>query len=405
MLNGKHPEGSVGKARGWCGALVCAVLVSIAVPRSATAGLLEQLSAPGGFDKFSLQEALLIASGVETNELLARYSSKLSQVVDTIAAASVAANAPDGDLATTVHQQMHRLSLVRYDAGLGDLRVTLDTGVYNCLTGTVLYVLAARRAGLLSSPYAVEGRVLPLVFDTQGPRFLEATDPKSTASRTWWRPLVDYQENRRSLQETLGPMIEKARTAVRAMQKLGRSEEAAELARKLDDLVGNAESKAPEAAVPDMKSGHDIDPPAIAALFLWNRSISAAERGDAVAAIGLLKDLFRLGGYAQPEPLRRIRLLELRSMLVEQGERAGWPKALATVEVLLDVSDYEGDKSMVRGLRADVFVRWAGAAQGNPARACEILKRGARANPENALLAQAKGFLPRNCESGTWRWR
>ncbi len=367
----------------------------------AHAKLLEELSAEGGFDKFTLEEAVLIASGAESKRHLRRYTLKLNGIVDSIAQAALALKTDD--LALAVHKEMHKQVLLRYDAGLGDLRITLDTGVYNCVTGTVIYVLAARKAGLHSSPYAMDGHVLPLVFDTTGPRFLEATDPNSEPSRTWWQPLADYRDDLATIHKTLEPLTQKARNAVAAMQLRGEDEAANVLQQKVDMMVESAEAAAKRKYEDSKKSGYDIDSRAMAALFLWNRSITAAERGDSLEAIRLLKGLFSLGGHALPDRLRQIRLLELGSLLVEQGKKEGWKRALETIEVLLNASEHPVDRLMLRDLRADTYVRWASAAQGKPAEACSILKIANAADPEHPLLAKLAAPMPEDCSRAVWR--
>lgn len=378
------------------------VLSNLAPLAAADAKLLEILSTPSGFDRFSQAEAVLIASGAESPALLRRYTKKLQSVVDSIAAAAVAQTAT-ADLALAVHQQMHKQVLAHYDAGLGDIRITLDTGVYNCVTGTVIYVLAARKAGLLSSPYAMNGHVLPVVFDTEGARFLEATDPKAEPSRTWWQPLANYRNDLKDIHDALKPLIGKAQHSIAEMQLIGEEESARQLQEKVEGLVVAAEAKAKARYEESKKSGHDIDSRAMAALFLWNRSITAAERGQRGEAIRLLKGLFRLGGHALPDKLRQIRLLELGSLLVEQGERDGWKNSLKTVDLLLSSSEHSMDKLMLRDLRADVYVRWASAAKGRPAAACQILKRGHAADPDHPLLAQLASPMPKSCEQASWK--
>lgn len=133
-----------------------------------------QLWPQGAVEKMGLEKAFLIASGVPP-EQLKDYGAKLDSTLQRIVSAAKAdkANQP---LHLRIHRAMHQVALQKgYKAEATQLQDVLDHHEYNCLSGTALYVLAARRANLMATAYAREGHVMALVFDDAGAHKVETT--------------------------------------------------------------------------------------------------------------------------------------------------------------------------------------------------------------------------------------
>jgi hypothetical protein len=66
----------------------------------------------------------------------------------------------------------------KYQATCSDVAVTLDRGDFNCLTGTILFVCAARHFGLDAQALAAEGHVLCQIQGAGGDFHVETTCPR-----------------------------------------------------------------------------------------------------------------------------------------------------------------------------------------------------------------------------------
>jgi tetratricopeptide (TPR) repeat protein len=133
--------------------------------------------ADGRLDSYSLADAALIASGVDSEEHLSIYRQRLDKIVEE----AVARSGTSSNLqrrAQRLLAALHYGPLRRYDAGVDRLMTLVDQGVYNCVSATLLYAIAARRAGL-----PVEAVETPLhvfiVLDTGMRRIeIEPTSPQ-----------------------------------------------------------------------------------------------------------------------------------------------------------------------------------------------------------------------------------
>jgi len=112
----------------------------------------------GVLHEFDWLSACLIAGGV-TDEC--ERMTQRSLLAATLERAQ--ANSHSGTIlqrAAAIHEQLHRLVLTgRYDKHATDLRRTLATGDYNCLSATVLYVELCRRAGVSVEIWSQPGHV------------------------------------------------------------------------------------------------------------------------------------------------------------------------------------------------------------------------------------------------------
>ena len=136
--------------------LVCACLVLAGAPAGAAspdggivpfdAPLVDDLS-DGRLDSYSLIDAALIASGLDTREHVAIYRQRVEKLVDDVVAHVGSSSNPERR-ARRLLAALHYGPLKRYDAGVDRLMRLVDEGVYNCVSATLIYVIAARKAGL-----------------------------------------------------------------------------------------------------------------------------------------------------------------------------------------------------------------------------------------------------------------
>jgi hypothetical protein len=137
--------------------------------------LVEDLT-DGRLDSHSLADAVLIASGVDDDTDLQRYRARL---VSLIAAATerVPRSASPARRARRLLEELHRVALRRYEASTDRFTDLIDTGTYNCVSSSLLYILAAREVGL--DPAAAETPLHVFVVLEAGARHIEieATSP------------------------------------------------------------------------------------------------------------------------------------------------------------------------------------------------------------------------------------
>lgn len=147
------------------------------------------LMEPGGLEQMGLERAVLVASGVGSPEELARWYPTLDAALDKVVQAAFLMDSGDAEfgatpLGTRLQIQLHRLILRRYVTGVYDVREALERGDFNCLSATALYVMAARRAGLMATAYAMQGHIMAMVFDAKGASYVEATLPSPALLET-----------------------------------------------------------------------------------------------------------------------------------------------------------------------------------------------------------------------------
>ncbi|HET6373518.1 MAG TPA: hypothetical protein VFG76_09430 [Candidatus Polarisedimenticolia bacterium] len=116
------------------------------------AQLVDDLS-DGILSSHSLSEAVTIASGSVGADRAAADAARIDKIVD----AAVARAGKTGGAqrrARRILAELHRTTLLRYEPTADRFNDLLDRGTYNCVSSTLLFVIAARRAGL--EPQVVE---------------------------------------------------------------------------------------------------------------------------------------------------------------------------------------------------------------------------------------------------------
>ena len=149
---------------------------------SAQESLLFNDAAAGKFNG-SLVDAALIAGGVTDPHTIQRSEAKyfairqqLSHLVDGSRADQ--AGDPVLDRIQSIHQTLYRHLLTGgYSADATDLATTLDTGVYNCASATLLFVALAVDIGLDARAVEFPGHVRAVVEASDRQYQIEATCP------------------------------------------------------------------------------------------------------------------------------------------------------------------------------------------------------------------------------------
>lgn len=112
----------------------------------------------GMLHDFDLLSACLIAGGVTGERELMTERSLLAAAL--ARAQHIPQQGTAQQRAAAIHEQLHRRVLTgRYDKHATDLRRTLATGDFNCLSATVLFVELSRRAGVAVEIWSQPGHV------------------------------------------------------------------------------------------------------------------------------------------------------------------------------------------------------------------------------------------------------
>jgi hypothetical protein len=347
------------------------VVMMALVPVAAPASLREQLLAPGGFDRLGFEKSVLVASGAESDEDLRGYLLRLHQVVDLTVARAQGSLQRGERLDEKLLAVLHRDFLGEYRADIGDMRVTLRTGFYNCLSATTLFVLVGRAAGLNVSAYGMKGHVMPLVFDENGAWYLEATNPTAQVTRTFVAPQRAYREALASLprQNTETLRVDPAR--LRDLQRTGADKDAIRQ-EKAPTTREEAEKFAQARAQELRDSTFDADPQALASMFYWNRAISAARaRQPADMMVGLAG----FSSLASPADLDRSRTFRMR-MLVDVARvhrrENGFEATLHMVDAVVAATRSAAERDALDTIRVQLLRDETDALA--PPRRCEFVR-------------------------------
>jgi tetratricopeptide (TPR) repeat protein len=125
----------------------------------------------GRLDELSLLEAALVACGVDEPAAASRYQQRFAAASDELRAAIGTSSRHDAGTrdeglrpVAAVHRVLHeRLLHGGYDTNATDLAGTLDTGVYNCASATLLFVALCEPLGVAAQAVELPGHVRCLV--------------------------------------------------------------------------------------------------------------------------------------------------------------------------------------------------------------------------------------------------
>ncbi|HZZ28098.1 MAG TPA: hypothetical protein VFE46_08855 [Pirellulales bacterium] len=133
--------------------------------------------ADGGLHRLSLVDAALIASGVEDAAGMNRYRQQFFAACDEAAALAMHAESPLLRIEIIHHVLHERLLQGGYNANATNLATTLQTGVYNCASATLLFVALAAELNIPAQAIELPGHVRAVV-DCGGQQYeVEATCP------------------------------------------------------------------------------------------------------------------------------------------------------------------------------------------------------------------------------------
>jgi len=157
-----------------------------------------------------LEEALFAAGArdqVEMDRLVALFHSKIDPIV------KVVKDQPPQIAAQLLLKHLHvsyggtTAVFARYEMNQWSVKEALETGVYNCLSASMIFVIAARQAGLKATGELYPRHARAVVFD-QGRTFrVEATDATGFDAGDWY---YYAQGEAGSLRPTLGVYTPKA---------------------------------------------------------------------------------------------------------------------------------------------------------------------------------------------------
>jgi hypothetical protein len=150
----------------------------------------------GQLDEHSLAEAALIAGGVDDASELGAHSQRIADWQVELRRSWQAGSDP-GEQAAAIHRFMHeRIFVGGYQSDASDLASILDRGVYNCVSGTVLFLALADECDLNAHAIQLPGHIMVEVQTDGGNLRVETT------CRDWFsqrREIVNDNQERRAL--------------------------------------------------------------------------------------------------------------------------------------------------------------------------------------------------------------
>lgn len=130
----------------------------------------------GTFDRYTLWDAFLIASGITEEKAFALYSEKLSAIRRKASAALDAYKTDDAyALGKRTLFWIHSNVISRYVGDATDAYAVIDRGEYNCLSASILYALIANDLGLSVKGVMVPDHSFCVLKDARGDKDIETT--------------------------------------------------------------------------------------------------------------------------------------------------------------------------------------------------------------------------------------
>lgn len=154
-------------------------------------------AADGRLDDHSLMEAALIACGVQHRKQLQSYLKKFDSLLDQLYREDEpkisSTDSPPIARAQIVFEFMHHHILTgEYSIDCTDLKNTLDSGRYNCVSASVLFNCLAERVGLATCGLETTGHAMSRLTWDGGSLDIETTYPR-------WFQLIDDPDKRAEL--------------------------------------------------------------------------------------------------------------------------------------------------------------------------------------------------------------
>jgi tetratricopeptide (TPR) repeat protein len=150
----------------------------------------------GQLDEHSMAEAALIAGGMDNASELAAHLQRIANWQAELRRNVRPDDVPD-EQAAAIHRFMHERILVGgYQSDASNLAALLDRGVYNCVSGTVLFLALADNRELNAYAVQMPGHVMVEVQTDGGNLRVETT------CRNWFsqqKEVIDEEQERRTL--------------------------------------------------------------------------------------------------------------------------------------------------------------------------------------------------------------
>ncbi|MFW5692677.1 MAG: transglutaminase family protein [Thermoguttaceae bacterium] len=155
-------------------------------------------AADGKLEQHSLLVATLVASGVESPEVLDHYQRQIEEYAAELKQSGALTGSGREDTEAVFNFLHRRILLGGYRIDCTDLRTALDEGRYNCVSASVLFQCLAERCGLTVRGLEMPGHAMSRVYLAE-----EVLDVETTCA-AWFRLMDDPKRQAQSVRETLG---------------------------------------------------------------------------------------------------------------------------------------------------------------------------------------------------------
>ncbi|WP_372369039.1 tetratricopeptide repeat protein [Candidatus Uabimicrobium sp. HlEnr_7] len=131
----------------------------------------------GQFDSFSIEEAVIIASGITDKNLARKYVNKLESIYRSIRK-HLSRQSSEKNKARYLLLYLHKYHLKHYDIASSNLIALLDRGIYNCVSSSLLYNIMAKKLGLNVRGVEAPEHCFSIVYNKEeDPWDIETTSP------------------------------------------------------------------------------------------------------------------------------------------------------------------------------------------------------------------------------------
>jgi tetratricopeptide (TPR) repeat protein len=155
------------------------------------------------FQRFTLLEATLVASGASDDAELSRYVALAADKVLKLRNLGTMVGSPKEKAAIAFAYLHSEILRGGYDLQCTDLRQTLDCGRFNCVSATVLYNYLASEFGLEACALESPGHAMSRLTLPSDPKRIETLDVETTCPQ-WFRWIAQPPEHREEIEKSLG---------------------------------------------------------------------------------------------------------------------------------------------------------------------------------------------------------
>jgi hypothetical protein len=346
--------------------------------------LLTELARDFHASRLSLEEKILVASGVKNQKELDRKAASLRKAIASVVANTRAAGKgrKGQELARALRSSLHKGPLKHYRSRASHLPSVLKTGNYNCLAGTALYWLAAKELGLPVSAYTMKGHILPVIHLPEGPYLIESTSADIAPVMVFSRiaDKIEERHNRDFIRTSVKELIDLARA--RALK--GDLKTAGKLSRWAWELKEEFEQEGSK--WDKINSGlSEVGQAALIALFLNNLSFDVK---DPVLQARMFIAMLELFQQSKARRMVHGMIRYLQRITDLMVDRSGYDCAVEAVSYMIAKNRQVHLDLRLRDYRAQLFDRWAAAARGSGRKLA--VRRAIEADPEHPLVKKIR---------------